>query len=92
MFPWPSTLLLPPCLTTALASLREGDVVTTVRANFQLWQQATIKITRRAYFIDACSRRIHIGAILSAHPDRADRPASTEPWRTFSSGYCLKMK
>jgi len=35
-----------------------------------LWQQATIEFTRCAHSIMACSRHVHVSAILSAHPVR----------------------
>jgi len=36
--------------------------------SFALWQQATIEIMRRAHFVVACSRHLHLGVILSALP------------------------
>jgi len=38
--------------------------------SFTLWQQATIKIPRHAYFISTCS--CHLGVVLHAHPIRGE--------------------
>ena len=40
--------------------------------SFAPWQQATIEITRRDHSIIACSRQIHNGVILHAHPVRGE--------------------
>jgi len=40
--------------------------------SFAPWQQATIEITRRDHSIIACSREIHNGVILHAHPVRGE--------------------
>jgi len=40
--------------------------------SFAPWQEATIEITRRDHSIIACSRHIHNGVILHAHPVRGE--------------------
>jgi len=40
--------------------------------SFAPWQQATIEINRRDHSIIACSRHIHNGVILHAHPVRGE--------------------
>jgi len=40
--------------------------------SFAPWQQATIEITRRDHSFIACSRHIHNGVILHAHPVRGE--------------------
>jgi len=40
--------------------------------SFAPWQEATIEITRRYHSIIACSRHIHNGAIVHAHPVRGE--------------------
>jgi len=40
--------------------------------SFAPWQQATTQITRRDHSIIACSRHVHNGVILHAHPVRGE--------------------
>jgi len=40
--------------------------------SFAPWQQATIEVTWRDHSIIACSRHIHNGVILHAHPVRGE--------------------
>ena len=44
----------------------------TCAQSFAPWQQVTIEITRRDHSIIACSRHIHNGVILHAHPVRGE--------------------
>jgi len=56
--------------------------------SFTLWQQATIEITCHDHSIVACSRHLHMGGILRAHPFRgeshiqpnANREVATQPY------------
>jgi len=56
---WISVLLYYCCDRKARAASEQS---------FALWQQATIEFTCHDHFIIACSRHIHMGAVLRAHP------------------------
>jgi len=55
-----------------LMGLLRSEIRAACAQSFAPWQQATIEITRRDHSIIACSRHIHNGVILHAHPIRGE--------------------